>query len=410
MYIKQKTFTIYPSLFKECFFMEKQVKIGIIGTGGMGVSHVHSVYDLPNTALAAVCDIDPAKFDRYKPEVRDSVEKFTNSKDFFDKADMDAVIISTPHYDHVPLAVEALRRGKHVLVEKPVAVEKKAAMELLKEAEKYPELVKCIMLCQRTLPPHIKLKRLIDSGELGTIKRINWIVTDWFRSQFYYDSGDWRASWRGEGGGVLLNQCPHQLDLLQWFFGMPKKIHALLNIGKYHDIEVEDEVTAVMEFESGASGVFVASTGEAPGTNRLEIAATRGKVVFENGIIKFFRNEIADDEFCKTSKLGFAKPGVWNVEIPFTYPPNFSQHRNIITNFADVILNGGELIAPLEEGIRSLEIGNAMLMSGLTGETVDLPIDHERFSGMLADLIKGSRYQKKSVVSKGDDSFAKSFI
>ena len=390
--------------------MEKQVKIGIIGTGSMGGSHVYSVYELPNTQLTAICDINPAKFERFKPEIRESVAEFTSSKDFFAKADIDAVIISTPHYDHVPLAIEALRHGKHILVEKPIAVEKKAAAELLAEAEKYPELVKCLMLCQRTLPPHVKLKKLIDSGELGTIKRINWIVTDWFRTQVYYDSGDWRASWRGEGGGVLLNQCPHQLDMLQWFFGMPRKIYSVLNLGKYHDIEVEDEVTAVMEFESGASGVFVASTGEAPGTNRLEIAATRGKVVFENGSLKFFRNEIADDEFCRTSKLGFAKPELWNVEIPYTYPPNFSQHRNVITNFADVILNGGELIAPLSEGIRSLEIGNAMLMSGLTGETVTLPIDHERYSVMLGDLIKSSRYRKNTADNSGDDSFAKSFV
>ena len=390
--------------------MEKQVKIGIIGTGSMGGSHVNSVYELPDTCLTAICDIDSAKFDKFRPEIRENVEKFTSSKDFFDKADVDAVIIATPHYDHVPLAIEALRHGKHILVEKPVAVEKKAAIELLTEAEKYPELVKCLMLCQRTIPAHVKIKKLIDSGELGTIKRINWIVTDWFRSQFYYDSGDWRASWRGEGGGVLLNQCPHQLDMLQWFFGMPKKIHALLNIGKYHDIEVEDEVTAVIEFESGASGVFVASTGEAPGTNRLEIAATNGKVVFENGILKFFRNEIADDEFCKTSKLGFAKPELWNVEIPAVCPPNFSQHRCVITNFAEVILRGGELIAPLSEGIRSLEIGNAMLMSGLTGETVELPMDENRYEAMLAELVKKSRYQKKVNADNADDSFSKSFV
>ena len=390
--------------------MEKKVKIGIIGTGNMGMSHVYSAHELPNTCLTAVCDINPARFDRIKPELREKIGVFTDSKEFFEHGDMDAVIISVPHYDHVPLAIKALEHGKHILVEKPIAVEKKAAMELLTEAEKYPELVKCLMLCQRTLPPHVKLKKLIDSGELGTIKRINWIVTDWFRSQFYYDSGDWRASWRGEGGGVLLNQCPHQLDMLQWFFGMPSKIHSFMALGKYHDIEVEDEVTAIMEFESGATGVFVASTGEAPGTNRPEISATRGKVVFENGTIKFTRNEIPDDEFTRISKLGFAKPEVWNVEIPYSYPPQFSQHRNVITNFADVILNGGELVAPLQEGIRSLEIGNAMLMSGLTGETVTLPIDHERYNVMLADLIKNSRYKKAVSDESADNTFAKSFI
>jgi predicted dehydrogenase len=390
--------------------MKKQVKIGIIGVGSMGLSHVYSVHELENTCLTAVCDIDPAKFDRIKPEVKDNIQLFTSSEEFFAKADMEAVIISVPHYDHVPLAIEALKHGKHILVEKPISVEKKSAMALLNTANNYPDLVKCLMLCQRTQPPHIKLKRLIDSGELGTIKRINWIVTDWFRSQFYYDSGDWRASWRGEGGGVLLNQCPHQLDMLQWFFGMPTKIHAFTALGKYHDIEVEDEISALIEFESGATGVFIASTGEAPGTNRLEIAATRGKVVYENGEIKFFRNEIPDNEFSRTSQKGFAKPEIWNVSIPFTFPPKYSQHREVSTNFADVILNGGELVAPLTEGIRSLEIGNAMLLSGLTGETIELPIDADRYAEMLAELIKTSRYQKKSANNCFDETFRQSFL
>ena len=390
--------------------MTKQVKIGVIGAGNMGGSHVFSAFELPNTKLAAVCDIDQATLDRIRPDIKEGVQLFTNTEDFFAQADVEAVIISVPHYDHVPLAIEALRHGKHILVEKPISVDKKAAMELLAEAEKYPELVKCLMFCQRTIPAHEKIKKIIDDGDLGQLKRINWIVTDWYRSQYYYDSGDWRASWRGEGGGVLLNQCPHQLDLLQWFFGMPQKVHAWASLGKYHDIEVEDDVSAILQYASGATGVFVASTGEAPGTNRLEIVGTRGKLVFEDGKINFTRNEVPDDEYSKTSVNGFSKPDVWNISIPCDLPPKFNQHRNIIRNFADVILNGGELIAPMAEGIRSLELGNAMLMSGLTGETVELPMDENRYRGILENLIKTSRYQKKSGVSGSDDSFSKSFI
>ena len=389
--------------------MEKKVKIGVIGAGNMGLSHVYSVHELPNSSLTAVCDIDQAKLDRIKPELRDKIALYRNSDEFFADPDVEAVIIAVPHYDHVPLAIKALQHGKHILVEKPVSVEKTAAMRLMEESAKHPDLVQCLMFCQRTIPPHVKIKKLIESGELGKIKRVNWIVTNWYRTQFYYDSGDWRASWRGEGGGVLLNQCPHQLDMLQWFFGMPKKIHAFAALGKYHDIEVEDEVSALMEFESGATGVFIASTGEAPGTNRLEITATRGKVVYENGVLKFFRNEVSDEEYSRTAKNGFSTPERWNVEIPFTTPPNFNMHRSIIQNFSDVILNGGELIAPLAEGIRSLEIGNAMLMSGLTGETVTLPMDHERYKKMLDELVKDSRYQKKQVNAGTDDSFDQSF-
>ena len=390
--------------------MEKKVKIGVIGAGNMGLSHVYSVHELPNSSLTAVCDIDQAKLDRIKPELRDKIALYRNSDEFFADPDVEAVIIAVPHYDHVPLAIKALQHGKHILVEKPVSVEKTAAMRLMEESAKHPDLVQCLMFCQRTIPPHVKIKKLIESGELGKIKRVNWIVTNWYRTQFYYDSGDWRASWRSEGGGVLLNQCPHQLDMLQWFFGMPKKIHAFAALGKYHDIEVEDEVSALLEFESGATGVFIASTGEAPGTNRLEITATRGKVVFENDSLKFFRNEVSDEEYSRTATNGFSAPDRWNVEIPYTIPADFSQHRNIIQNFSDVILNGGELIAPLSEGIRSLEIGNAMLMSGLTGETVTLPMDHMRYKAMLDELVKNSRYQKKSAVKDSDDSFRKSFV
>ena len=276
--------------------MAKQVKIGIIGVGNMGHSHVYNVHELPNTCLTAVCDTDQAKLDRIKPEVKAQIKMFTNSKDFFEQADIDAVIIAVPHYDHVPLAIEALRRGKHIIVEKPIAVDKQSGMELLAEAEKYPDLVKSVMLCQRTLPNHAKIKKIIDNGELGAIKRVNWIVTDWYRTQFYYDSGDWRASWRGEGGGVLINQCPHQLDMLQWFCGMPDQVVASVNnFTLKHAIEVEDTASAL--YSGKANFTFFATNGSHRDFMPEVMLYTKdgyirimGDYVLENDELKYFNS------------------------------------------------------------------------------------------------------------------------
>lgn len=382
-----------------------QVKIGIIGVGNMGSAHVVSIGQLANAKLTAICDINPEKLKRYNPK---EIQLFTDSKEFFRKADIDAVIVATPHYFHVPLAIEALKNKKHVIVEKPISVHKALAEELVKAAKKYPKLKLAAMFNQRTLPAHRKIKQLIDSGELGEIRRVNWIITDWFRSQAYYDSGDWRASWRGEGGGVLLNQCPHQLDLMQWFFGMPSKVSAVLTLGKYHDIEVEDDVTAVLEYPNGATGVFVATTGEAPGTNRLGIAAERGRLVFEEGKLRFKRNEIPTSKFCRETKTQFDRPETWDIEIPVNNDGSH-QHRDIIENFCNAILKGTPLIAPATEGIRGLELGNAMLLSGLKKKTVELPIDAQAFAKIMDKLIAKSRYVKKTVTPSETVDFSKSF-
>ena len=388
--------------------MEK-VKYAVVGIGNMGSCHVNTVHGMKDAELTAVCDIDPAAFDRIKPEIREKITCWTESAEFFRKGDFDAVIIAVPHYDHPDLAIQAMQAGKHVIVEKPIAVHKAEAERLLREAEKYPKLKKSLMLNQRTFGPFKKIKQLIDSGELGKIQRINWIITNWFRSQYYYDSGDWRASWRGEGGGVLLNQCPHQLDLMQWFFGMPVKVRAAVKLGKYHDIEVEDEVNAYLEYADGKVGNFIASTGEMPGTNRLEITAERGRLVYENRKLEFLRNEIETSEYCRTTKKIFGICDYWNCDIPYT-DDNTSQHSRIISNVTEAILHDIPLLAPLTEGIRGLELGNAMLLSGLRDQTIELPLDSADFAKELERLIATSRYHKKSRHADGSSGdFSKSF-
>ncbi|HRU04435.1 MAG TPA: Gfo/Idh/MocA family oxidoreductase [Candidatus Brocadiia bacterium] len=369
-----------------------KVRLGVIGVGGMGGSHARKVLEgaIKRMELAAVCDSNAGQLKAY--EAHPAVKRFTDAKEMYRSGAVDAVLIATPHYSHTTLGAAALSAGLHTLVEKPISVHK-ADCERLIAAHKNPKLVFAAMFNQRTDPRYRKLKSLIEAGELGKITRVNWIITTWFRSDAYYASGGWRATWKGEGGGVLLNQCPHQLDLMQWLFGMPQRVRAFCHIGKFHNIEVEDEVTAYLEYATGATGVFITSTGEAPGTNRLEVTGDRGRIILEPGApLRFTRNEVPTAEFCRTTQSRFGVPPVWNVEIPVEGAGG--QHAEILQNFADAILDGAPLLAPASEGIRSVELGNAMLLSSMEGKTVDLPMNSAKFERLMKKLIRESRFQK----------------
>jgi predicted dehydrogenase len=286
-----------------------------------------------------------------------------------------------------------MNSGHHILVEKPISVHK-ADCERLIAAHTDDSIVFAAMFNQRTDPVYQKIREMVSGGELGKLLRVNWIITSWFRTQTYYDSGGWRATWEGEGGGVLLNQCPHNLDLLQWIVGMPEQVRGFCDIGKRHTIEVEDEVTAYMVYPDGCTGLFVTSTGEAPGTNRLEIAGDQGKLVMENGKLAYTRNEVPATEFLRTSKASFARPPIWNIEIPVH--GRGGAHAEVLENFADAILTGSELIAPAEEGIHSVELANAMLYSSLMGKPVDLPLDGAAYEAELKRLIAESTFKKEA--------------
>lgn len=375
-----------------------QVRIGVIGLGIQGRYHMalFSEGKIKRAAVTAVCDIEPARLAPYA-----HLQTFTSSEALIRSGAVDAVLIATPHYDHTTIGIDALQNGLHVLVEKPISVHVADAQRLI-AAHTDPKLVFAAMFNQRTDPKYIKTKRLIAAGELGEIRRVQWTITDWFRPEAYYASGGWRATWRGEGGGVLLNQCPHNLDLLQWICGMPVKMLAFCRFGKYHDIEVEDDVTAYFEYPNGATGVFITTTGEAPGTNRLEIAGDRGKVVLEGGKITFTRTEMSVREFSRSNKATFGRPDVWHIEVPVP-AGNGPQHAGITQNFVDAILDGAPLIARAEEGIHSLELANAMLYSTFQGRAVDLPLDAVGYEAQLKKLIATSRFEKKTVAAGPTD-------
>ncbi len=363
------------------------VRFGVVGVGTMGASHANWLAEgaIPRATLTAVADPDPARLASY-----DKVARFADAGAMIRSGLVDAVLIATPHFDHVTVGIDALANGLHVLVEKPLAVHKADCERLLAAYARRPDQRQRfgVMFNLRTLARYAKLKSLIDTGELGAIRRVNWIITECFRTNAYYASGGWRATWRGEGGGVLVNQCPHHLDLLQWLFGMPVAVQARCRFGAFHPIEVEDEVTAQLEFADGASGVFVASTGEAPGTDRLEIAAERGRVVIEDQRITWLRNVVPMGEFCRTTPERFARPETWKVEVPVA--SGGGDHNTITRNFVAAILDGAPLIAPAEDGIRSVELANAMILSSVTERTVRLPLDGAEYQRQLERLIAGA--------------------
>jgi predicted dehydrogenase len=374
---------------------KEKLRIAVVGVGNMGRLHARDVHELASTELVAVCDIDRARADEVAAQY--GVKATYDYRDLPAGAEAQAILIATPHYDHTPISIAALEQGIHVLVEKPIAVHAKDARGMIEAYERakasHPDLVFAAMFMQRTYGHYLKIKDLVDSGELGRLVRTTWIITDWFRTQIYYDSGDWRATWAGEGGGVLLNQCPHNLDLYQWFVGLPQRVTGFAHIGKYHDIEVEDEVTAYFEHEGGMVGHLVTSTAESPGTNRLEIVGENGKLVLENEKLTFYRNRGSMLRFIEDATGGFDKVENRVSEVPFEHHGQ-PGHRLIIENFADAVLGEEALIAPAVEGLSSVMMGNAIMLSSFLNETLDLPIDEDLYEKKLMALIQGSRYQK----------------
>ncbi|MDR3186647.1 MAG: Gfo/Idh/MocA family oxidoreductase [Christensenellaceae bacterium] len=378
--------------------MKDYLRYGIIGIGKMGHNHAIRInYGLDkNARLLAVCDIDKARRDWAEKNLP-KVKCYSDYKELLSSKDIDAVIIATPHYSHPVIAKEALLAGKHVLCEKPAGVYTKAVRELYDTAKDCSNRVFGIMYNQRSNPLYSKAKKIIESGEMGEIKRISWIITNWYRPQAYYDQGGWRGTWEGEGGGVLINQCPHQLDLFQWLAGMPIKVMGYVKTSVKRNINVENDVTFYTEYENGASGVFVTSTHDFPGTNRLEIDGDGGQIVIEQHALSekmtYYKLKIKETEFNKNNKKFMPR-------IPYkkkTYKTStlqnafalgiIGQHMNIIRNFSKAVMKGEKLIAPGTDGINGLTLSNAVYLSSWLNKEIDLPFDEALFIEQLNKKI-----------------------
>ena len=370
-----------------------KVRLGVIGYGNMGTSHCKQVQggQVPRMELTAICDISEARREVAEKN-HAGVAIFDNATDLYKSGLCDAVIVATPHYDHPRLVEEAFTYGLNVITEKPAGVYTKQVLEM-NEAAKNSGKLFGIMYNQRTNPVYQKVRELVQSGALGHIKRILWVITDWYRPQAYHDSSAWRSSWKLEGGGTLINQNPHQLDLWQWMFGMPDEISAFASFGKYYDIEVEDDVTAFFKYNNGTTGTYITSTGEAPGTNRLEIACDMGQLIIEKDNITFFRNVESEREFNAKNTQVFGQPDCWKCEIPVK--GQTTNHVGIFRDFTNALLDGKELLAPGYEGINGLTISNAIHYSAWTGKVVDVNnFPHDEFYAILQEKIASSTMVK----------------
>lgn len=387
--------------------MSEKIKLGVIGIGNMGLGHIRNFVEgkMPEIEITAAADIDAAKFKNAHDKIP-GLACFNTSTELINSGLCEAVLIATPHYFHPTIAVEALNAGLHVMSEKPAGVYTKNVRELIDIANKSDKTY-AIMFNQRTNCVYRKVKELVSSGEYGEIKRVNWIVTDWFRTQSYYNSGGWRATWAGEGGGVMLNQCPHQLDLWQWICGMPSRITAVCQEGKWHDIEVEDDVSIYVEYPNGATGIFVTTTGDCPGSNRLEITLEKAKIIVEdNKTIKLYVLKAETRDYIYNSEKGFAKAsGDW---VDVKTDGKNEQHSGVMNAFAAHILRGEPLIAEGAEGVNGLTISNAAFLSSWLGKTVELPMDEELYYEMLQKKIKNSK-DKKNVIEHVEEDMNSTF-
>ena len=367
------------------------VRLGILGIGNMGTTHAKYIVggECPEVTLAAVCDLKPDRLEWVKENLGEDIALFSDGEEMIKSGVIDAILVAIPHYDHAKYAIMAMKQGLHTLVEKPAGVYTEQALEMNRVADE-TGVVFGLMMNQRTNCIYRKMREIVKSGELGAIRRTSWIITNWYRPQAYYDSGDWRATWSGEGGGVLLNQCPHNLDLWQWICGMPTKITAKLHYGKWHDIEVEDDVSAYVEYENGATGTFITTTGDAPGTNRFEICLEKGKLVADGGKLMMWKSDISEPEFSRTNTIpfGWMKFEESEVETDGENP----QHQGVTRAFASAILHGTPLVADGREGINGLTISNAMHLSSFLGEEIDVPtFDHALYREELMKRVATSR-------------------
>ena len=373
-----------------------EIKLGIIGMGNMGTGHMTNILNgmCPEIKITAVADIRPDRLDAAREKLGDTAAYFDTAEAMLDSGLINACLIATPHYDHPALAIACMKRGIHVMLEKPAGVYTKQVREMNEESARHPEVVFGMMFNQRTNHVYRKMRELVQSGKYGEIRRTNWLITNWYRPQFYYNSGEWRATWAGEGGGVLLNQCPHQLDLWQWICGMPVKVRSHMQFGKWHDIEVEDDVTTYVEYANGATGVFITSTGDGLGSNRFEIQMDKAKLLVENNTLRVWEFDMTEQEFSRTCTRPFGSVGYKEIEVETD--GLHTSHPGVLNAWAGAILRGEPMVADGTEGINGLTLSNAMHLSAFLDQTVELPLDEELFYEELMKRIAAS--EKKGQV------------
>lgn len=378
----------------------KKVRLGIIGFGAQGGLYANLLTKgaVSNMELTAICDIDSVKKDMVNNQYP-KIAFFDNYKDMLDSGCVDAIVTTLPHYYHCSIAIDAMEKGIHVLGEKPAGVYTKDVERMNACAKKHPEVAFGVMFNQRMNPLYQKIKEIIDNKEIGNIRRTNWIITTWWRPQGYYNQSEWRATWGGEGGGVLVNQAPHQLDLWQWICGVPKSVFAKCAYGFKRDIVVEDEVNCIVDYGDGATGSFVTCTHDIAGTDRFEILGDQGKIVVEGSkkaiVTRLKKPEVelsANMDMSDVVKIFMGQVNTedyWTTEvIEFPDEPMGMQHARVMENFASHILEKTPLLAPGADGIHGVRLANAIHLSSWKGQEVSMNFDEDEYLQELNKRIE----------------------
>ena len=378
--------------------MADKVRLGIIGLGAQGSMYAGFIRDglVPNMVIGAIADTDPAKRELAAREY--GVPVYEDHTALLAGGDVDAVVTCVPHYLHPEMGIAALEAGVHALVEKPAGVYTRQVAELNEYAAQHPELTFGIMFNQRNNPLYQRIKEIVDAGEIGKIRRTSWIITTWWRPQGYYEQSDWRATWGGEGGGVLVNQAPHQLDLWQWICGVPQSVYAKVAYGFRRDIAVEDEVTAVVDYGDGATGTFVTAVHDLVGTDRFEILGDRGKIVVDGSKTATVTRLVKDERELSDAMgmddvrklfMGEMDPAEYYSQETVEFESAWgAQHSGVLENFAANILDGTPLLAPGSDGINGVRLANAIHLSSWLGQEVPLDFDEDLYLTELNRRIR----------------------
>lgn len=359
----------------------RAIRFAVVGTGNIGQQHINLLRsgDIKNAELVATVS-------RSGAAVAASVPHFSSLESLLDEDCCDAVLIATPTMDHVTAAQLAAERGLHVLLEKPLAMSVGQSQALI---DSIPSDIQfAVMLNQRFHPAYSAIKQLLNDGRIGSIQRYTWTMTAWYRPDVYYKVSRWRGTWPGEGGGLLINQCIHNLDIMQWLFGLPDRLSAKVAFGRYHDIDVEDEVTAILEHDSGSVGLLQASSGEAPGFNRLEIIGDEGVITWDDKELTLLKADQSVSEHCATTREMFGMPSFTRETVSLDEGVN--QHARVVQNFVDALTQGSSLLTPASEGLGSLQLANGMLLSQWDDTAIALPIDSHRYEQLLSERIASS--------------------
>lgn len=372
------------------------VRLGVIGLGNIAGQHIANVREgrVPGCEVTALCSRSASDL-----ALKLGIAHFTTPEQMVNSDLCDAVLVATPTHNHLAAGGAALQAGLHVMMEKPIGLSVAEGEQLLSLAGS--DQVFALMLNQRTDPLFTAMREAISAGTLGEITRTHWTMTNWFRPEVYFQVSDWRATWLGEGGGLLVNQCIHNLDIFQWLCGMPVSVRAFCRFGRYHDIEVEDEATAYFEYANGATGVFIGSTGEAPGINRFDVIGDKGSLCFDGQHLALTVNAPATSQYNRETRDMFGMPATTETDI--TPDRSGSQHSVVLTNFVAAIRDGETLIAPARDGLDSLALANAMLLSTWDGETVDLPLDSGRYQVALEKRLAASSLRQKADIQANVD-------